>query len=86
MIELCLYFCVEYDTLEVQVTFSLLRIICVIIISVKEIECRGILLTILKNYSFFEKFQDGMLKNQTEVMTGLESLRNLVALKRTEVS
>ena len=67
-------------------TFSLLRIICVIVMSVKEIECRGILLTILKNYSFFEKFQDGMLKNQTEVMTGLESLRNLVALKRTEVS
>ena len=86
MIELCLYFCVEYDTLELQVTFSLLRIICVIVMSVKEIECRGILLTILKNYSFFEKFQDGMLKNQTEVMTGLESLRNLVALKRAEVS
>ena len=54
--------------------------------SVQEIECRGILLTILKNYSFFEKFQDGMLKNQTEVMTGLESLRNLVALRRTEVN
>ena len=67
-------------------TFSLLRIICVIVISVQEIECRGILLTILKNYSFFEKFQDGTLKNQREVMTGLVSLRNLVALKRAEVN